>query len=327
MDGFYGNEAIRGHSVARKRTKGVRGQLGFCGVIDAEVERLMVRRHFGKARNYRTARASFSGFLASVLGVDDIGVERIDARLIERYARWLELRGVRRNTVSFYMRVLRAVYNRIARARTNPFASVYTGVDATVKRHISRDVVVQLARLNLRDNRGLAMARDLFLFSLLMRGMPFVDIAYAKMCDIRDNTLCYRRRKTGQMMRVRIEPQAWTIIRRYHVEGSAMVFPLIASDDEAVAYRQYRSALSLHNKRLKAVSAMLGGGVHLSSYVARHTWASLAQECSLPMHIISTTMGHTSERTTRIYLGTLDDSLIDRACRKVWKKLKIPTST
>lgn len=182
MDGFYGNEAIRGHSVARKRTKGVRGQLGFCGVIDAEVERLMVRRHFGKARNYRTARVSFSGFLASVLGVDDIGVERIDARLI-------------------------------------------------------------------------------------------------------------------------------------------------ASDDEAVAYRQYRSALSLHNKRLKAVSAMLGGGVHLSSYVARHTWASLAQECSLPMHIISTTMGHTSERTTRIYLGTLDDSLIDRACRKVWKKLKIPTST
>ena len=182
MDGFYGNEAIRGHSVARKRTKGVRGQLGFCGVIDAEVERLMVRRHFGKARNYRTARASFSGFLASVLGVDDIGVERIDA-------------------------------------------------------------------------------------------------------------------------------------------------PLIASDDEAVAYRQYRSALSLHNKRLKAVSAMLGGGVHLSSYVARHTWASLAQECSLPMHIISTTMGHTTERTTRIYLGTLDDSLIDRACRKVWKKLKIPTST
>ena len=190
----------------------------------------MVRRHFGKARNYRTARVSFSGFLASVLGVDDIGVERIDARLIERYARWLELRGVRRNTVSFYMRV-------------------------------------------------------------------------------------------------RIEPQAWTIIRRYHVEGSAMVFPLIASDDEAVAYRQYRSALSLHNKRLKAVSAMLGGGVHLSSYVARHTWASLAQECSLPMHIISTTMGHTTERTTRIYLGTLDDSLIDRACRKVWKKLKIPTST
>lgn len=182
MDGFYGNEAIRGHSVARKRTKGVRGQLGFCGVIDAEVERLMVRRNFGKARNYRTARVSFSGFLASVLGVDDIGVERIDA-------------------------------------------------------------------------------------------------------------------------------------------------PLIASDDEAVAYRQYRSALSLHNKRLKAVSAMLGGGVHLSSYVARHTWASLAQECSLPMHIISTTMGHTTERTTRIYLGTLDDSLIDRACRKVWKKLKIPTST
>lgn len=187
-------------------------------MIDAEVERLMVRRHFGKARNYRTARVSFSGFLASVLGVDDIGVERIDARLIERYARWLELRGVRRNTVSFYMRVLRAVYNRIARARTNPFASVYT-----VKRHISRDVVVQLARLNLRDNRGLAMARDLFLFSLLMRGMPFVDIAYMKMGDIRGNTLCYRRRKTGQMMRVRIEPQAWTIIRRYHVEGSAMV--------------------------------------------------------------------------------------------------------
>ena len=190
-DRFYGNEARNGRLVTQGRDCGRdsglhRGkrveQRGFCGVIDAEVERLMVRRHFGKARNYRTARVSFSGFLASVLGVDDIGVERIDA-------------------------------------------------------------------------------------------------------------------------------------------------PLIASDDEAVAYRQYRSALSLHNKRLKAVSAMLGGGVHLSSYVARHTWASLAQECSLPMHIISTTMGHTSERTTRIYLGTLDDSLIDRACRKVWKKLKIPTST
>lgn len=96
-------------------------QKGFCAVIDAEVERLVGRLSFGKARNYRSARVSFSGFLASVLGIDDIAVERINASLIERYARWLEGRGVRRNTVSFYMRVLRAVYNYVCACACESF--------------------------------------------------------------------------------------------------------------------------------------------------------------------------------------------------------------
>lgn len=307
----------------------------FLATIDSEVDSLQGRRYYGRANSYSSARNSFGRFLAACgLGSEaakahsgDVRLSQITATVIGAYEKWLHENGVVRNTVSFYMRILRAVYNRAVRkcglVVNNPFADVYTGNDRTEKRNVNKFVVQQLINLDLSHSRGLEFARDMFLFSFLTRGMPFVDMAYLRWSDIKGKTLTYCRHKTGQQIKQTIDPQAMRIIEHWHVAGSAMVFPILdTTADEGDIYRQYRSALSLHNKRLRKISAMIGDDVHLTSYVARHTWATMAWECGVPLVEISIVLGHTSERTTRIYLDVWDSPRLDRHCQRVAKKLR-----
>ena len=114
----------------------------------------------------------------------DIRLTDITAGVIIEYGKWLENNGVVKNTVSFYMRILRAIFNRAVRKHEiimgNPFAGVFTGNDRTEKRNVNMNVIQQLVNLDLSQYRSLSYARDLFLFSFLTRGMPFVDIAYLR---------------------------------------------------------------------------------------------------------------------------------------------------
>ena len=135
--------------------------------------------------------------------------------------------------------------------------------------------------------------------------------------------MTYRRHKTEQSIKQTLDPQAVKIVERWHEPDSEMVFPILdITADEETIYRQYRSELSLQNKRLRKLSEMIGGNVHLTSYVARHTWATVAWECDIPLSEISMALGHTSERTTRIYLNISDSLRLDRHCQRVAKKLK-----
>lgn len=274
---------------------------------------------YGTARNYRRTVESFSRFLGG-----DISFAMLDERMICAYAEWLRRRNLVRNTVSFYMRVLRAVYNKAVKQRIveqrYPFRSVYTGVDRTRKRALDERTVVSLQRLDLGHDPSLALARDLFVFSYCMRGRSFVDIAFLRRDAIRNGVITYCRHKTGQSIDVRMEPCIERIVRRY--EGSRpYVFPLIRSSDPREAFREYYNALGLHNRRLKELAKRIDAGTSLTSYVARHTWATVARKHRIPLAVISAGMGHTSEKTTQIYLESLDSSLIDRANRRIVQAL------
>ena len=331
--------------------------VGFLAAIDAEIAELRHRQCFGRVNGYTSARRSFERFLAeSGCGADDydgccnhknsgksafscsvsadacastednsradVRLSDVTAALIREYERWLRGNGVTRNTMSFYMRELRAVFNRAARKYglvvENPFADVYTGNDRTAKRNVNRTVVQRLINLDLSGSKGLEFAKDMFLFSFLTRGMPFVDIAYLRWSAIKGRTLTYCRHKTGQQIRQTLEPQAMKIIERWHVPGSEMVFPILdATLDEALLYRKYRSALSLQNKRLRQISEKLGDDVHLTSYVARHTWATLASDIDVPIETISAALGHSYGcATTAIYIR-FNQKKVDIAKRKV----------
>ena len=221
------------------------------------------------------------------------------------------------------MRILRSVYNKavgegIASQRA-PFEKVYTGVDKTRKRAVDMATIESLRKLDLRGSRSLAYARDLFVFSFYMRGMAFVDMAYLRKSDVRDQTAQYIRRKTGQSLCIRLEPCITEIIRRYarKTKNTPYVFPIIAATDENEAYAQYQNALSYYNKLLKKLSKLLQADTHLSSYVSRHTWATTARNCDIPLSVISAGLGHRSQATTQIYLASLEDSVIDEANRKI----------
>ena len=291
--------------------------------MSGEVSRLKAAGRHGTARNYARARCSFIAFT----GGEDVHLSCVDGTLMEAYETWLHQRGVVRNTVSFYMRILRAAYNKAVRrglaVQSFPFDGVYTGVDMTAKRAVAGDVVAQLCRLDLSGDADLMLARDMFVFSFCTRGMAFVDMVFLKRGNLRGGIISYTRRKTGRTLSVRMEPVVQRIVERYADGASVYLFPVVTAEDGWRAYAQYEAGLGRYNRYLKRISVMLGLGVPLSSYVARHSWATSARDCGIPVSVIGSALGHASERTTLIYLDSLDDSVVDRANREVISALKV----
>jgi integrase len=281
----------------------------------------------GTAVNYKSALNSFSAFLKG----KDISFRMMDENLIIDYEKWLSAKGIERNTSSFYMRNLRAVYNKAARRslapQTNPFLNVYTGIAKTRKRAINEDIIRRLNMLDLSSSPSLSFSRDIFIFSYCTIGMAFVDISYLRKENINQGFISYVRKKTGQSLSVRIEPCIENIIERYRndTKGSPYIFPIITSLNDNDAYREYRAALNYHNKKLKILGSMLGENITLSSYTARHSWATNARNKNIPIATISAGMGHTSEKTTQIYLDSMENAVIDDANRKMLDIFKTPT--
>ena len=272
------------------------------------------------AENYTTALHSFKHFRNG----DDLSLDEMDAELMAEYEASLKSRNVVMNTVSFYNRILRAVYNRAVEKGTTsqryPFRHVYTGIDKTVKRAVSIKVIRRIKELDLSSNPSLDFARNMFLFSFYTRGMSFIDMAYLKKTDLQNGILTYRRRKTGQMLFIRWEKSMQEIIDKYPVTGNVYLLPIIKKEtNERLVYR---NALRLVNNKLKDISKLIGLQSRLTMYVARHSWASIAKSQNIPLSVISEGMGHDSETTTRIYLASLDNSMIDNANKLILKKLE-----
>lgn len=267
----------------------------------------------GTAKN----RSSTLSSLSEYLGGHDIPFSELDELLLADYEEWLKVKGVKRNTSSFYMRNLRSVYNKAVKqghvCQTEPFRNVYTRIDKTSKRAVDEHVVAELKALNLQQTPWLELARDLFIFSYCTRGMSFVDMAYLQYSNIANGTIRYIRKKTGQPLSIRIEPSVREIMERYRKDTHAdHVLPILRADNETDAYRQYQNRLRYYNKLLKKLSEMLGGNVSLTSYVSRHSWASAAHKHNVPLAVISDGMGHSSEKTTQIYLASIDEDILNR---------------
>lgn len=282
------------------------------------IDELRKERRYSTAENYRHTLNSFSSFVESE-NIGCVTPSMIMPSLMERYEAWLKSRGLKRNTTSFYMRILRAVYNRAVMLglvrQSYPFRKVYTGIDTTRKRAVDERAIAVLCKLDLADKPKLQLARDMFIFSFATCGMPFVDMAHLKHCDVKDGYICYERRKTGQPLRVKIVPLVKDIINRYRQEDSPYIFPILPSSPSREGCRVaslYRTALIAYNRHLREISKMLPDGNSLTSYVSRHTWATLARNHGNTAADIGKALGHTSERTTRIYLDSINNTVVDR---------------
>lgn len=196
----------------------------------------------------------------------------------------------------------------------NPFTHLTVRQTVTRKRALSRETIKRICTADLSAlHPKYSLARDIFMFSFFTRGMSFVDMVYLRNSDIHDGVLTYARHKTGQMLSMRIEPQLQHIIDRYS-NASPYILPVLAKDDSYDNYRQQQREL---NKFIRKIGVLLNIPEPLTFYVARHSWATLARDCGTPLTVISAGMGHTSERTTRIYLAQLDHNIIDKANRKI----------
>lgn len=280
-------------------------------------------RQLGKQRTSETYRSTLRSFMR-FRDNKDVLLQEISADLMLRYEAYLYNRGLTKNSTSFYMRILRAVYNRAVEkdltTNQNPFKHVYTGVDKTVKRAIPLKTIKHIKNLDLSRQPSLELARDMFLFSFYTRGMSFIDMAYLRKRDLSNNLLSYRRRKTGQQLFIRWEKCMQEIIDKYDNPRSEYLLPIIKpmNGDER---KQYQSAMHLINRKLKTIGEIAGLQLPLTMYTARHSWASVAKSKNIPISVISEGMGHDSEMTTQIYLASLDSTIVDKANAQILKDL------
>ena len=276
-------------------------------------------KKIGKLRTAETYTATLRSFMR-FRNDTDVLLDDITPELIEMYEAYLQNNGVVRNTSSFYMRILRAVYNRAVEKefvkQRNPFKNVYTGVDKTAKRVLPLSTIRRIKNLDLTRLPKLEFARDMFLFSFYTRGMSFIDMAFLKKTDLQNGYLKYRRHKTKQQLLIHWEKCMQDILDKYPANPTEYLLPVIISTQKDER-KQYRSALTLTNRKLKTISDLVHSPYPLSMYVARHSWASIAKSKNIPISIISEGMGHDSETTTQIYLASLDSSIIDKANHRI----------
>lgn len=278
----------------------------------------------GKARTSETYFVTLNSFKKFRNG-EDIMLDSLTSEVMEAYEAWHKQRGIAPNTISFYTRILRAVYNRAVEQdiieNRNPFRHVYTGVDKTVKRALPLATIKKIKALDLSLTPSLDFARNMFMLSFYLRGMSFIDMAFLKKTDLRNGYVSYRRRKTNQQLIIEWTIEMQMILDKYPENASEYLLPIIRnpSTNERCTYRNVGYNI---NRNLKRIAEMVGVQIPLTLYVARHSWASAAKAKGIPVSVISEGMGHDSETTTQIYLASLDTSVVDRANSLILKCLK-----
>lgn len=287
-------------------------EFSFFNIMQKSIIRLLQQNRIGTAKNYSAALGSFRNFRCN----EDIPIDAIDYAVMEDYQSYLRMKGLALNSISFYMRILRAVYNHSVESGIisdrKPFRHVFTGMEKTFKRAISINNIRFIKDLDLSFKPNLEFARDMFMFLFYCRGMSFIDAAFLKKSDVVDNILFYRRHKTGQQLRIRMVPAIKDILDRYSDSQSPYLLPIITVSGKDGRI-QYEAALRRINNGLRTIAKMLGMDTPLTTYVTRHAWASIAKAKNIPITVISDALGHDSIATTQIYLASIDATMIDKA--------------
>lgn len=278
----------------------------------------------GTKSNYVSAANRFMEFR----GNEDLIFSQMTSEMMEMYQAWLWNRGVGQNTVAFYLRTLRTLYNKAVEAGQAPpndiFSHVQTANVRTAKRAITVKEFRKIEKLDLPRGFSLDKARDLFLISFYLRGMVFVDMAFLKKTDLKCSMVNYNRRKTHQNLNIEWMKPMQTIIDKYaeQTKDSPYLLPILTGK-ESSPYTAYRKVEHNTNYNLKKIGEMVGLKIPLTTYVARHTWASVALHMNIPIAIISEGMGHNSFKTTQIYLQSLDMATINEANARIIRKIRL----
>jgi site-specific recombinase XerD len=283
--------------------------------FDTLIRRLETIGKTGNAAVYKDARASFEKFRDE----KDLTFDELTYKTLIDFESYLLSKGKKINTISIYMRTLRAVYNKainedLASKDLYPFTKYKIKHEKTSKRAIVKANISDIKNLDLSKQPDLQKARDYFMFSFYCRGMSFVDMAHLKVSNISDGRIYYARNKTNQKFTIKITPQIQEIIDKYSdlkIKDS-YIFPIII-DPEGDIYTQYRNAMRLTNKKLKKIGEILELNIPLTTYVSRHSWATIAKREGISTAIISEGLGHESEKTTQIYLDSFENDVLDDA--------------
>ena len=255
----------------------------------------------------------------------DIPFSDIDVAWLKKYELWMKEQNLSVSTISTRVRHLRAVFNlaiaeHFIKNDCYPFRNYKVSKlnKQTPKRAIAKKDVMRIMGYQGKSEME-CLAIDVFVFSYLNAGINFIDIAKLKHSNIVESHLIYNREKTKKLINVPLQPKALEIIAKYQSDKSPYLFPILSpfhKTEVQIANRLHK-VLAKVNKHLKEIGEKLNLPIPLTTYVARHSYATVLKRAGVSTSIISESLGHSSERVTQIYLDSFDNEQIDEAMKNL----------
>lgn len=281
------------------------------------IKDLRTAQKFGNARNYATMLGVLKSYCKE-RNKQDLLFREITYRFLKSFEHAHLAKGNSVNGLSVYLRALRAIYNKaikegIARQEDYPFREYKIQSKTTEKRAIPIEDIQRILALELEEGSSLFHYRNYFVASYLLWGISFMDLAFLTRENIVNNRVRYRRRKTGKPYDIRISDQLAEIITYYSADKapSDFIFPIIKRKQLGEQYKDVKWARKRYNKGLRELGELCGIEEKLTSYVARHSFATQALLNEIPIKAISEMLGHNSLTTTEVYLKSLPSSILD----------------
>ena len=278
------------------------------------IDDLLEQKKVGNARSYTNTLREVKKFRKD----RDFLFKELNYNFLKKFETDYLSRGLSHNGLAVYLRTIRAIYNKaikdnVAEREAYPFEKYTIKTTPTKKRAISIDAINKIIALSYKDPDPLFDARNVFLMSFYLMGAPFVDLAFLKVKNIIDGRVQYARQKTGKFYDIKITDNLEPIIN-YYLEGKTsndFLLPFIKRESLTDQYKDLMWSRKDYNERLKIIAKDAGIDVKLTSYVSRHSFASIANNKAVPVTAISEMLGHQSLSTTQVYLATLQKDIID----------------
>lgn len=249
----------------------------------------------------------------------------IDVSWLKRYEAWLRKQGLASNTIKGKFVDIRTMYNiaideNIVKVEHYPFRKFKIAKlqQETAKRAISKEDISRIIEYK-TDNPLVQFAIDIFTFSYIMGGINFVDISTLTKENMMDNRLVYIRHKTKKLIQLPLQDKAIELIEKYHDDGNPYLFPILKAyhKTEQQKFNRVHKIISNVNNRLKKIGKELEIPVTLTTYVARHSHATVLKKAGVATSIISESLGHSSEKITQVYLDSFGNEQMDEAMKNL----------
>jgi integrase/recombinase XerD len=286
----------------------------FFAYSDSLVKELIASKRIGTSRCYREV----TSVLKNYSSIRDLSFSDISYNFLTKFEAHHLAKGNAYNGLAVYMRTIRAIYNKAIKAglvekELYPFSEYKIKTTPTEKRALDWNFIKTIIELKLTPDDICFNARNYFLASYMMYGMNFTDMASLRKTDITNGRITYRRKKTGKIYDIKISGGLNTIIDYYINQhpDSEYIFPIIKREGAVSQEKDIQWARKRYNKKLKELAILCGIDKNLTSYVSRHSFATQAMLQQVPLNAISTMLGHSSLKTTEVYLKSLPNNILD----------------
>lgn len=289
------------------------------------VERTLLAGKYKTAMWYKYAIQYFIAYC----GMKDIPMINIDVTLLHNYTAYCLGKKLSKNTISVRLRAIRSILNKARREgekylpnNHKPFENFTIPSQKTPKRAISKETLQKLRDFELEEDDPHFNYKNYFLFAFNTRGMNFIDLAKLKMNQVAQGRLKYVRSKTGKHFDLKLTEEAIDILEHYNSfkNPNDYIFPILPKNipnDENAISKATEDALRLYNRNLQRLAKRIGIEERLTSYVARHSWATAARKIGVSIDLISESLGHSDLRVTEVYLEGFENEVLDEVNEKV----------